>query len=251
MYNCTKLKKKHFMKKQILLLCMMFISASIFAQMTSKNGHTILPEEGDWAIQMNAVPLVNMALNAMDIMNDNGNNAAHPDYVTGFSNVIVGKYFHDANHATRLKISIETVSMSDKNFGAIVVIDNQKKVIGVFTERDVMNKVVGKELNPHKTLVKDIMTPNPRVANETDDLIDWLRIMSNERFRRLPVVDGNGHIKAVFTQGDFVSYTWPDLMYQIKNLATATLSKNFAVFLIIGGIFLYSLAMVFLIKTLV
>ena len=72
----------------------------------------------------------------------------------------------------------------------------EKKVIGVFTERDVMNKVVGKELNTHKTLVKDIMTPNPRVANETDDLIDWLRIMSNERFRRLPVVDGNGHITA-------------------------------------------------------
>ena len=143
------------------------------------------------------------------------------------------------------------LAMSEKNFGAIVVIDKLKKVIGVFTERDVMNKVVGKELNTHKTLVKDIMTPNPRVANETDDLIDWLRIMSNERFRRLPVVDGNGHIKAVFTQGDFVSYTWPDLIYQMKNLATATVSKNWAIFLIIGGIILYSLAMVILVKTLV
>lgn len=73
------------------------------------------------------------------------------------------------------------LAMSEKNFGAIVVIDKLKKVIGVFTERDVMNKVVGKELNTHKTLVKDIMTPNPRVANETDNLIDWLRIMSNEQ----------------------------------------------------------------------
>ena len=93
------------------------------------------------------------------------------------------------------------------------------------------------------------MNLNPRVANETDDLIDWLRIMSNERFRRLPVVDENGHIKAVFTQGDFVSYTWPDLVYQIKTLATATVSKNWAPFLIIGGIALYSLAMLVLIKT--
>jgi CBS domain-containing protein len=143
------------------------------------------------------------------------------------------------------------LAMSEKNFGAIVVTDNLKKVIGVFTERDVMNKVVGKELNTRKTLVKDIMTPNPRVANETDDLIDWLRIMSNERFRRLPVVDVNGHIKAVFTQGDFVSYTWPDLVYQIKTLATATVSKNWALFLIIGGIALYSLAMLVLVKTLI
>ena len=141
------------------------------------------------------------------------------------------------------------LAMSENNFGAVIVTDNLKKVIGVFTERDVMTKVVAKELSPQKTLVKDIMTPNPRVANETDDLIDWLRIMSNERFRRLPVVDENGHIKAVFTQGDFVSYTWPDLVYQIKTLATATVSKNWAPFLIIGGIALYSLAMLVLIKT--
>ena len=92
------------------------------------------------------------------------------------------------------------------------------------------------------------MTPNPRLARETDDLIDWLRIMSNERFRRLPVVDSKGHIKAVFTQGDFVSYTWPDLMYQMKSMATATVSKNWAVFLIGGGIALYSLVTIIVVK---
>jgi signal-transduction protein with cAMP-binding, CBS, and nucleotidyltransferase domain len=113
-----------------------------------------------------------------------------------------------------------------------------------------MNKVVCKELNPHKTPVNDIMTQNPRVANETDDLIDWLRIMSNERFRRLPVVDVNGHIKAVFTQGDFVSYTWPDLMYQMKSMATATVIKNWAAFLIGGGVALYTLVMFVVLKTL-
>ena len=63
-------------------------------------------------------------------------------------------------------------------------------------------------------------------------------------FRRLPVVDDNGHIKAVFTQGDFVSYTWPDLMYQMKSIATASVSKNWSVFLIGGGIALYFLFMV-------
>ena len=142
------------------------------------------------------------------------------------------------------------LAMSEKNYGAVIVIDNLKKVIGVFTERDVMNKVVGKELDARKTAVKDIMTANPRVAKETDDLIDWLRIMSNERFRRLPVVDENGHIKAVFTQGDFVSYTWPDLIYQVKTMATATVSKNWATFLIGGSVALYSLIMIVVVKSL-
>ena len=136
------------------------------------------------------------------------------------------------------------LEMSEKNYGAIIVTDDQKKVVGVVTERDVMKKVVAKKLDATNTSVSEIMTTNPRVARETDDLIDWLRIMSNERFRRLPVVDENGQIKAVFTQGDFVSYTWPDLMYQMKSIATATVSKNWGVFLIGGGIALYSLIMI-------
>ena len=119
-------------------------------------------------------------------------------------------------------------AMSEKNYGSVIVIDEQEKVIGVVTERD-------------------IMTDNPRLARETDDMVDWLRIMSNERFRRLPVVDADGRIKAVFTQGDFVSYTWPDLMYQLKSIATATVTKNWAPFLIGGGVALYSVIMVIVI----
>ena len=133
--------------------------------------------------------------------------------------------------------------MTEKNYGAVVVVNEERKVIGVVTERDVMKKIVALGLDASKTLVEEIMTRNPRLARETDDLIDWLRIMSNERFRRLPVVDDKGEIKAVFTQGDFVSYTWPDLMYQMKSIATATVSKNWALFLIGGGIALYSIIM--------
>ena len=138
-------------------------------------------------------------------------------------------------------------AMSAKNYGSVIVIDSDSKVIGVVTERDVMNKLVGKGLDAKKTPVSAIMTENPRLANETDDLLDWLRIMSNERFRRLPVVDEDGRIRAVFTQGDFVSYTWPDLMYQMKSIATATVSKNLPLFLIGGGIAVYSLILVFVV----
>lgn len=139
-------------------------------------------------------------------------------------------------------------SMSEKNFGAVIVVDPDKKVLGVVTERDVMNKLVALELDARETVVSDIMTKDPRVASESDDMLDWLRIMSNERFRRLPVVDDNGRIKAVFTQGDFVSYTWPDLMYQMKSIATATVTKNWPFFLIGGGLALYSLLMVVVIS---
>ena len=135
-------------------------------------------------------------------------------------------------------------AMSEKNFGSVIIVDDDQKVIGVMTERDVMKKLVNVGKDAAETKLSDIMTRDPRLAKETDDVVDWLRIMSNERFRRLPVVDGDGRIKAVFTQGDFVSYTWPDLVYQARQLAKASFGKNYGVWLIIGGVMLYSLLMV-------
>ena len=134
--------------------------------------------------------------------------------------------------------------MSEKNFGSIVVVDPDNKVVGIATERDVMIKVVNGGKDPASTKIGDIMTKDPRLARETDDVVDWLRIMSNERFRRLPVVDTDGRITALFTQGDFVSYTWPDLIYQMRSIATATVTKNWPYFLIGGGIAIYSVVMV-------
>lgn len=145
-------------------------------------------------------------------------------------------------------VSEAVAAMSEKNYGSVMIVDADDKVIGVVTERDIMKKIVGAGKDPTTTPLSDIMTREPRLARETDDMIDWLRIMSNERFRRLPVVDDDGRIKVVFTQGDFVSYTWPDLIYQMRSMATATVSRNFPYFLIGGGIAVYSLAMIVVLK---
>ncbi|SDZ47661.1 CBS domain-containing protein [Jannaschia faecimaris] len=135
-------------------------------------------------------------------------------------------------------------AMSDKSYGCVIVTDGDDKVLGVVTERDIMNKVVGRGMDATKTKLSEIMTSDPRVAQETDNMLDWLRMMSNERFRRLPVVDADGRIKAVFTQGDFVSYTWPDLMGQMKSILKAQTMGNFHYVLIGGAIVIYALAMI-------
>ena len=135
--------------------------------------------------------------------------------------------------------------MSEKNYGSIVIVDNLNKVIGICTERDILKRLVNNKLNPAKTKISEIMTPNPRVGKEDDEVLSWLRIMSNDRFRRLPVDDKQGKIKAIFTQGDFVSYTWPDLIFHAKQMTKASLSKHFNLTSIIIMIMLYSVAMIF------
>ncbi len=139
--------------------------------------------------------------------------------------------------------------MSARDFGSVIVVDADERVIGVVTERDIMKRIVNEGRDPATTPLSEIMTRDPRVARETDDLLDWLRIMSNERFRRLPVVDADGRIVTVFTQGDFVSFTWPDLIYQGTQLAKASIGRNWALWLIGGGIMVYTLLMVLVLNT--
>ena len=72
--------------------------------------------------------------------------------------------------------------MSEKNYGSVVVVDNQSKVIGICTERDILIKLVNKKLSAEKTKIAEIMTENPRVGKEDDEVLSWLRTMSNDRF---------------------------------------------------------------------
>lgn len=134
--------------------------------------------------------------------------------------------------------------MSKLNYGSIVVTDPEGRPKGLFTERDVMRRLVDKGLDAKTTKVSDVMSAEIRVAREEDDLRDWLRIMSNERFRRLPVVDAEGKLISIMTQGDFVSYTWPEIAKQAGTLARATYASNYQMFFIIGAILVYSLVLV-------
>ncbi|MEM1037984.1 MAG: CBS domain-containing protein [Pseudomonadota bacterium] len=139
----------------------------------------------------------------------------------------------------------EAVSMmADRNFGSIIVTNASGGMSGMFTERDLMKRVINAGLDPAKTPLADVMTREVRVAKPTDDVVDWLRAMSNDRFRRLPVVDESGEVIAIMTQGDFVSYTWPDLLARVSDQLDKSVPKNFQIYLILGGVLIYSLALV-------
>ena len=134
--------------------------------------------------------------------------------------------------------------MAENNYGSVVIVDKNQKVIGIVTERDIVKKIVQKGLSAKSTSLEKIMTANPRVANENDDIVDWLRIMSNDRFRRLPVVDSDGKIKVIFTQGDFVSYTWPDLIFQASQMAKASFLKGFSVYGLMIMLLIYTVIII-------
>jgi hypothetical protein len=78
---------------------------------------------------MDATPLFDFALNAVNIMNNTGQTAQHPGYVSGFNTNIVGKYFVEDDMAYRVKIGINTTSTKNTFF-----FDNQEDVFNGVAE---------------------------------------------------------------------------------------------------------------------
>jgi len=134
--------------------------------------------------------------------------------------------------------------MSEKNYGAAVIVGPDRKPLGIVTERDFMRRLLNKRLNPEETKLSQIMTTDLKVASADDDLLDWLRLMSNERFRHLPIVDDNGVVVSMMSQGDFVSYTWPELLGRVGEKARATFDSSPSLVLMVAGVAVFAASVV-------
>ena len=144
--------------------------------------------------------------------------------------------FHESD-----KVITAVKAMTKENFGSVVIVDKQKQVKGIVTERDLMKKLLFNSMNPKTTKLKEIMTSPVKVADKNDEMVVWLRQMSNERFRHVPVVDESGKLINIMSQGDFVSYTWPNLLYQVKEITKENYFKANQVVLIILSLLIYTI----------
>ncbi len=139
--------------------------------------------------------------------------------------------------------------MAKKNIGSVIITDGDRKVAGIVTERDLLRRLLGEKLDQETTQLSAIMTGEIRTARPDDEIVDWLRLMSNERFRHLPVVDDDGRLINVLSQGDFVSYTWPELLGSFRSKTVETMKGSSApVPILIGAVMLYTLLMIVIFK---
>jgi CBS domain-containing protein len=139
------------------------------------------------------------------------------------------------------KVIDAVTAMSEKNYGASVVVDPDNRPVGIVTERDFMRRLLAKGLDANTTPLSDIMTRDLKLASTEDTVVDWLRIMSNERFRHLPVIDDQGKLINLMSQGDFVSYTWPQLLNRAKETIAKSFMERFHLHLILAGVMIYSI----------
>lgn len=93
-------------------------------------------------------------------------------------------YYVDASATVSESVGL----MNREKIGSVMVIKNGQYV-GIFTERDVLNRVISAKLNPEKTRVEKVMTSDFVSVQENSTLRETMHIMTNKRVRHLPVFE--------------------------------------------------------------
>lgn len=92
--------------------------------------------------------------------------------------------------------------MTRANVGSVLVIEPPDRLLGIVTERDLMNRVLAKAADPEKTAVRDVMTPNPTCVPPETPVADAVQTMLERGFRHLPIVAPGNKILGVFSIRD-------------------------------------------------
>jgi CBS domain-containing protein len=98
--------------------------------------------------------------------------------------------------------------MKDAGLGCALVLENGH-IAGIFTERDLLNKLTGKTAIPDSTAVKELMSVNPEVLSETDSVAIAVNKMSMGRYRHIPIRKADG------------SYSVTSIKHVLKYIAKA------------------------------
>jgi CBS domain-containing protein len=93
--------------------------------------------------------------------------------------------------------------MAERNVGAVLVLDSQGGVSGIFTERDFVRKIIIKGRTMETTMVKEIMTTPVLYVGPGTTLADCMNLMTEKRVRHLPVIEG-GKPVGIVSIGDVV-----------------------------------------------
>ena len=95
--------------------------------------------------------------------------------------------------------------MNERSVGGLLVVDDAGALLGIFTERDILRRVVAASLPPETTKVADVFTRDVVTTTPDASVDDCGAIMSSRRVRHLPVVDAKG-LHGVVTIGDLLAH---------------------------------------------
>lgn len=92
--------------------------------------------------------------------------------------------------------------MRERNVGAVLVVEEDRRLVGIFTGRDAVNRVLAEGKSASDTTLAEVMTRTPECLMPGHSAIDALRLMQDARCRHLPIVK-DGIVLGIVSRGDF------------------------------------------------
>lgn len=116
--------------------------------------------------------------------------------------------------------------MVARHRAGVLVIDADGRLAGIFTERDVLLRVLGKALDPGRTPVASVMTPDPQALHSGDRVAYALHCMSVAGYRTVPIVDESRRPVGVVTATDVIRWLANLFPEAVLNLRPGDALKN-------------------------
>jgi CBS domain-containing protein len=144
---------------------------------------------------------------------------------TPLSEVLAGKARGSATLSIQPDVTVAAAAelLIRNQVGSVLVLD-QGRLVGIFTERDVLRRVVGERRDPATTRVSEVMTRDLVVMRPSSSVVDAMRVISEKRIRHIPVVEG-GAVVGVVSQGDLNHWLVRNREGQIQDLVDFVTGK--------------------------
>lgn len=115
------------------------------------------------------------------------------------------------------KVSAAVGILAEHRIGALVVINGDRKIVGIISERDIV-RIVGKDgAAALEHSVRDVMTPKVSICNENHTINDVMEIMTKGRFRHLPV-EKDGMLDGIISIGDVVKERIEEVEREVEQI---------------------------------
>ena len=103
---------------------------------------------------------------------------------------------------TRTSVRDAARLMEEEDVGSLPVVEEGTQLVGIVTDRDVAIRVVGRGLDPDRTVVGEVASTDLVALTPDHDLDDALTVMAREQVRRLPIVARENELVGMLSQAD-------------------------------------------------
>jgi len=114
-------------------------------------------------------------------------------------------------------------TMLDRDVGAVAVVDENHRVAGIFTERDVLRRLSLGEHDPRKISVREVMTTPVEMATPATTAVEALATMVERHYRHLPIVDDDGRLLGMLSIRDVLQAQIDTLTRQLDQARSVVL----------------------------